>query len=178
MKYSLLIAILISIDQLLKLFIYKNYIDCKFIIVRHLLEFCPKINRNMSYAGNFIKLFSNIEVAVIFNILIIFIFITGYAYYIERVRVPGKIAILILISGLAGSICSLIDKLLWGGSLDYIRIPNFFIFDLKDIYLALAEILFIIIGLAHQKEISVKNYLMFCARMIKKNIKLFVRDNK
>lgn len=170
--YGTLITILISIDQLFKLFIYKNYMDCKFTIVRGLLEFSPKINRNMSYAGNFVKLFSYIEVAVVFNILIILIFISGYAFYIRKVKVPRKIAKIILISGLAGCICSLMDKLFCGGSLDYIRIPNFFTFDLKDIYITLAEILFLIIGLVHHKEISVKNYLMFCFRIIKKNIKI------
>lgn len=170
--YGLLIVILITIDQLIKLFIYKNYMDCKFTIVRNLLEFSPKMNKNMSYAGNFIKLFSGIEVTVFFNVLIILIFISGYALYIKKVKVPGKIAKIILISGLAGCICSLIDKVFWGECLDYIRIPNVFIFDLKDAYLTVAEILFLIIGLAHHREISVKEYLTFCIRIIKKNIKI------
>lgn len=36
---------------------------------------------------------------------------------------------------LAGVICSIIDRIFWGSSLDYIRIKGFFVFDLKDIFI-------------------------------------------
>lgn len=35
----------------------------------------------------------------------------------------------------SGATCSLIDKLFWDGSLDYILVKGFFTFDLKDVYL-------------------------------------------
>lgn len=37
-----------------------------------------------------------------------------------------------------------------------------FIFDLKDCYLTVAGIIFVIIGLGHNKEISIKEYILFC----------------
>jgi signal peptidase II len=43
----------------------------------------------------------------------------------------------------SGSLCSLIDKIVWGGSLDYILLEGFFTFDLKDVYLTIFEILII-----------------------------------
>lgn len=43
--------------------------------------------------------------------------------------------------GLSGGLCSLIDKCFWNGSLDYIMIKNLFIFDLKDIYIIIFEII-------------------------------------
>ena len=67
----------------------------------------------------------------------------------------------IMICGIAGSLCSLIDKLFWGGSLDFLQIPTLFIFDLKDCYLTVAEVIFVVIGILHSKEISVKEYLYF-----------------
>jgi hypothetical protein len=34
----------------------------------------------------------------------------------------------------SGAMCSLIDKVFWNGSLDYIELKGFFTFDLKDVY--------------------------------------------
>ncbi len=68
--------------------------------------------------------------------------------------------------GLAGTICSLIDKLFWGGSLDFAD-TKLFIFDLKDCYLTVAEIIFVVIGILHNREISMKEYIYFCYRQFK-----------
>ena len=46
---------------------------------------------------------------------------------------------------IAGSACSLIDKIFYGGSLDFIVISNLFIADFKDIYINMAIFLFITI---------------------------------
>ena len=35
----------------------------------------------------------------------------------------------------SGAMCSLIDKIFWNGSLDYILVNAFFTFDLKDVYI-------------------------------------------
>ncbi len=35
----------------------------------------------------------------------------------------------------SGAMCSLIDKIFWNGSLDYILVNGFFMFDLKDVYI-------------------------------------------
>ena len=69
---------------------------------------------------------------------------------------------MIMICGISGCLCSLIDKLFWGGSLDFLQIPTLFIFDLKDCYLTVAEVIFVAIGILNSKEISVKEYLHFC----------------
>ena len=65
--------------------------------------------------------------------------------------------------------CSLLDKVLWGGSLDFLQIPTVFYFDLKKhIYLTIAEIIFVIIGVFHSKEISSERIsLSFCYRRLK-----------
>jgi len=48
-----------------------------------------------------------------------------------------------------------------------LQIPNFFIFDIKDCYLTVAGIIFVIIGILHSKEITVKEYLYFCRNKFK-----------
>ena len=46
---------------------------------------------------------------------------------------------------MAGGLGSLIDKLFYGGSLDFIGISNLFIADIKDIYINLGILFFIML---------------------------------
>ena len=64
----------------------------------------------------------------------ILLYITAYNYYRSKVDDANILFTVLFITGLAGSICSLVDKIFWGGSLDYIQLYNLFIFDLKDCY--------------------------------------------
>ena len=43
-----------------------------------------------------------------------------------------------------GALCSLIDKVFYGGSLDFIGISNLFIADIKDIYINLGLYFFLL----------------------------------
>ncbi|MEE1071719.1 MAG: hypothetical protein U0L26_04905, partial [Cellulosilyticum sp.] len=65
-----------------------------------------------------------------------------------------KYMILAYFITLAGIICSAIDRILWGTSLDYIGIKGFCVFDLKDLLVDAMYVLTIGIILnerAHQK---------------------------
>lgn len=138
-----------------------------FDIINHFIRFSPRQNTKLSWAGNYIDIFSSLWATVLLNILAVFVFMSGYLLYkskIEQTKLSVKI---IMICGLSGCLCSLIDKLLWGGSLDFLQIPNLFVFDLKDCYLTVAEVLFVITGLLHRKEISVKEYVAFCCHKFK-----------
>lgn len=42
-------------------------------------------------------------------------------------------------------------NLSWGGSLDFIQIPLFFTFDLKDCYLSLAVLIFVFLSMYHER---------------------------
>lgn len=156
---------LLLIDQIIKIIISSAFMHYDFDIINNFIRFNPEINTNLSWAswaGNYINIFSSPLVTVLLNVLVIFIFLTGYLLYKakrEQTRFPVKI---IMVCGLEGCLCSLIDKLFWGGSLDFLQISGFFIFDLKDCYLTAAGVLFVIIGLFHNKEISVKEYVLFC----------------
>ena len=45
-----------------------------------------------------------------------------------------SIPTVLLILGLSTGFRKLIDDIFWGGSLDYIQLFDWFIFDLKDVY--------------------------------------------
>lgn len=142
--------------------------DLDFDIIGKLLRFSPVQNTNLSYGGNFISILSNFWVMVLFNILVILLLISGYFFYKTKRQHTSYSVKVIITCGIAGTLCSLLDKVLWGGSLDFLQIPTVFTFDLKDIYLTIAEIIFVIIGVLHSKEISVKEYISFCYGRLKR----------
>ena len=90
--------------------------------------------------------------AVVINVALILIMLVYYRYlkfttfnWEKFNRLPS----ISLIFMLAGAFCKLIDDIFWGGSLDYIQLFNWFIFDLKDVYLttiAMPIIVFFIIA--------------------------------
>ena len=125
--------------------------DFEIDIIGKFLRFNPVQNTNLSYGGNFIGILSNLWVLVLFNILVILVIISGYAFYKSKNEQTSYSVKVIMSCGLAGTICSLI-----------------FIFDLKDCYLTVAEIIFVVIGILHNREISMKEYIYFCYRQFKK----------
>ena len=83
----------------------------------------------------------------------------------------------------AGALCSLIDKVFYGGSLDFIGISDLFIADIKDIYINLGLLFFIMAtyksDFFKEDENSslkddwnaVKKFLVFIKNDIKRSIK-------
>lgn len=167
-KFILPISILIVIDQVVKLFIKKYLFDIQVVFIEGIIGFHPKINTKQSWGGNYISILENPIVANILVIFCFFIIITGYQFYRSKSTKESLPANLIFIFLMAGSICSLIDKVFWGGSLDFLRIPGFFIFDLKDCYLTVGEILFVPMGIKYNKQIDVKEYIRFIYLSVKK----------
>jgi signal peptidase II len=50
---------------------------------------------------------------------------------------------------LAGAVCSVIDKIFWGGSLDFIGLFSWFIFDTKDLFITIGVTIFAVYTLAY-----------------------------
>jgi signal peptidase II len=166
-RYYKSILLLFAIDQIVKIIIYYSLFNYNFDIIRGLINFRPIINTNLSWPGNFLNIFSNPVFLYIINILLFILFISGYSFYRSKVHSAGKWATRIFIFGVAGCICSLIDKLFWGGSLDFIQITGLFTFDLKDCYLTISEIAFLFICLKNHKKIKLKEYLNLCLKCSK-----------
>lgn len=155
---------LMVFDQAVKVVIYYFFFNIHTEILGNMVRFRPVFNTNLSWGGNFSVILSDMIVVVLLNMLIIALFLSGYAFYRSKRRKSSAWVDLIYITGLAGSLCSLIDKVIWGGSLDFIQLPALFTFDVKECYLTIAQCLFVCIGLKHHKEISVTEYVKWCVR--------------
>lgn len=153
---------LVIADQVIKLIISFSFMQYNFNIIGDLIRFNPTLNKNLSWGGNYVSVLSNPLIVISLNILVLFICITGYLLYKQKRSKTGVSIKILMVLGLSGGMCSLIDKLLWGGSLDFIQIPGLFTFDLKDCYLSISLIIFVTLGMFYGKEISVKEYIRFC----------------
>lgn len=152
------ILALTVLDQAVKLLIQFFWLTVDTDLIGPLLRFRPVHNTNLSWAGNFIPFLSGMKVTVILNLLCIALYISYYAFYRSRQKEPAKSAAFIFVCGMAGCLCSLIDKIFWGGSLDFLQIPRLFTFDLKDCYLSASLCLFVLVGLKHGEDISFREY--------------------
>lgn len=142
LKTILMVSLLVSIDQFIKIIILNYFMNEKFYFINKMIGFEPIINTKYSYInslGNLgIGLTAHI-IAVLTALLIsIIIYIFIYETYNRNVFIEC-----IFIFLFSGSLCTLMDKIIWGGSLDYILIEGFFTFDLKDVYLSIFLMLII-----------------------------------
>ena len=162
-SFLLPILCLVLADQSIKRIISFFFMKCNFTLIENLIRFNPVVNTKSTWIGNHIDIFifTDWGITVLLNIVVIFIFISGYAFYRQKSKDTGIFVKIIVICGMAGSICGLIDRAIWGGSLDFIQIPGLFTFDLKDCYTSVACMIFVVLGLMHSKEISIKEYLHF-----------------
>jgi len=147
------IIILIGIDQGIKLFIAHFMMEAQFTIIPHVFSFKTTQNIHLGWIWNMLDFMMPLHFAIIISIIAIFAMVVGYRYLKFHTHDFGKYSKLLdifLIFALAGVCCKLIDDIFWGGSLDYIRLFDWFIFDLKDVYLttiAMPIMLFCIIAL-------------------------------
>jgi len=75
----------------------------------------------------------------------------------------------------AGLICALIGNLIWKkGTLDYIYLKPLFVFDLKDTYLDVFIVIFIIYAINNKtqlKPIKMKDVFLYAKNRLKKDKK-------
>lgn len=132
-QYTLLgAALLIIIEQGLKLIVNRN-LDAFFPIVPPVLYFKPMFNRDYSWINSMFQLGVGkwVHIALVIGMLVFILLAYDYALK----KAGGKYINVMFAFVIAGAVCSLIDKLFWGGSLDYILLSGFFTFDLKDVYI-------------------------------------------
>ena len=177
--------ILMIIDQgikiVIKLFFFNSYFD----IFNGFLSFNPIINTDGSWLNARFGTSVSFPILITLNIIALVIFIELYRYYKSKghKNIFSDLAMIFIV---AGALCSLIDKIFYGGSLDFIGISNLFIADFKDMYINIG-ILFLIILLYNNgffsngedttlKEDfkSIKKFIIF----IGKDIKSMVLKNK
>ncbi|WP_096044499.1 MULTISPECIES: signal peptidase II [Clostridium] len=116
------------IDQAIKIVINNNFFDKRFRILPPLLYFEPMFNRQYSWLNSMSQLgigkYVHMSLVAIISILI-YLF---YQYLNKQFR-ANKIINIMYAFIFSGAMCSLIDKISWNGSLDYILVNGFFTFE-------------------------------------------------
>ncbi len=146
LKFNFLLIIfliLMLVDQGIKLIIKFNFFHNYFEIIPSLLSFNPIINTNGSWLNARFGTSVSFSLLICLNIAALLIFLELYRYYLYN-NIKDFWADMCFVFIFAGALCSLIDKVFYGGSLDFIGISNLFIADIKDIYINLSIVFFII----------------------------------
>lgn len=186
-----LIILLLALDQLLKLVISTFFIETKFSIIKGYVSFLPTHNHNYSYIGSLL----NVNTGKILN-TIIAAFCIFIVYYLYRFSLIKYKETRLINAGyfyfLSGGICSLIDRVFWSGSLDFISLEGLFVFDLKDCFLLIGSILIALEMLRYirrnpkkwyrttiKEEIKfIKEFIIFIKNDILNNLRLIDIINK
>lgn len=134
---------LMLLDQGIKFIIHKWFFDKEFNIIGNFLSFQPIINTEGSWLNVRFNVGLNFYFLIILNLIALVIFFECYRYYVSKGN-KDFTADMCIVFILAGALCSLIDKIFYGGSLDFIGISNLFIADFKDIYINFAILFFLL----------------------------------
>jgi len=137
-------AVLMIIEQGIKIVIKKYFFNQYFEIIPGFLSFDPIINTDGSWLNARFGAGVGFNTLIILNLVSLFLFYAVYKFYLSRNEKVFWIDASFLFV-LSGALCSLIDKVFYGGSLDYIGISNLFIADLKDIYINIGLLCLIIL---------------------------------
>jgi len=134
-KTWILIAILITADQGVKLFINANFLGNTAAIFPPVLYFSPVFNTDYSWFASMLDLtVSKWLHAAAVGLLIV---ILTLFYRFLNLRLGRDHTVNTLFAFLfSGAFCSLLDKIFWNGSLDFIMLNGLFIFDMKDVYIS------------------------------------------
>lgn len=128
------VFILITIEQVIKIVINNNFLNKRFPILPPFLYFEPMFNRSYSWFNSMLQLGVSKWIHI-FIVAIMSILLYLFYQYLNKQLGNNKIIDILYAFIFSGAICSLIDKVFWNGSLDYILVNGFFTFDLKDVYI-------------------------------------------
>ncbi len=141
MKRSLVFSLaLIIVDQAIKLLIACNYTHIDIVFLPGILSITPVHNTNLNWISSMIGYKTPPLLMIVIQILALSMILLFYHYlsylYIKREQSLNGM----LLFFVAGIMCSFVDVMFWGGSLDYISLFDWFTSDLKDIYLTIGEV--------------------------------------
>lgn len=144
---------LITIEQVIKLIINNNFFDKRFPILPPFLYFEPMFNRDYSWINSMFQLNVSKWIHIIM-VAIMTTLIYLFYKYLNRQLGSKKIINIMFAFIFSGAMCSLIDKIFWNGSLDYILVNGFFTFDLKDVYINIFIALMLLLVISKDKVLK------------------------
>lgn len=152
------LIILVIADQAIKIIINAYFLECRFDIIPSLFEFRPTWNNKHSYFN--VLLYSNFNVNLgLYVHLIIYLvlsvaLLTLYGYWKNNDFKNKKTLDSAFIFLFAGIICALLGNLIWkNGTLDFIYLKPWVVFDLKDLYINIFLVLCAIFAFRNNKKI-------------------------
>jgi signal peptidase II len=132
----IVIALLILGDQGIKLYINAHYLGTILPVLPPVIYFRPIFNTDYSWFASMLDLsLSKWLHAALVGILLVLILLF-YRHLQNRLYKNNTVSVLFAFL-FSGAFCSLLDKVFWNGSLDFVLIKGFFTFDTKDVYISL-----------------------------------------
>jgi signal peptidase II len=159
MKWILPVIFLVIIDQGIKLYIADQLMNKEYDILTNILVFRPYQNKDYSWVNSMLDMGIGLMAHILLNVIMLAIIFMVHDFVRIKYSMNQYVSCLFLFL-YAGGFCSLIDKMAWGGSLDYIWLKGFFIFDLKDVYLSTFEVMMVLGILLKHKEFRKVNEAM------------------
>jgi signal peptidase II len=127
-------ALFIAVEQFIKVIINCFYLNENAAILSPWLYFKPVFNRDYSWINSIFHFGISKWIHITVNGFILIILLLFYRYITQQIC-KNKTINISFVFILSGIICSILDKVIWNGSLDYIYVKGFFTFDLKDVYI-------------------------------------------
>ena len=132
----IVIALLIIADQGIKLYINANYLGAALPVLPPVIYFRPIFNTNYSWFASMLDLDVSkwLHAALVGALLVLIVLFYRYLQnHLAKNNTVGTLFAFLF----SGAFCSLLDKVFWNGSLDFILISNMFTFDTKDVYISI-----------------------------------------
>lgn len=149
-KYPIMLVLLVCLDQVIKMIIHYFFMDVR-VVYADIIGFQPFLNTTqMSIFNNELALQIQFDFLIILNLIAIAL-IPLLIFWLKKKNIMNIKLYNVFLFLSAGAVSSLVDKVFWGGSLDYFRIFSQ-ITDLKDIYLVAGLIYYVIGAISEIKE--------------------------
>jgi signal peptidase II len=140
----LLLFGLIAMDQSIKLLIANYFINDITVLLPNILFFRPVQNTHLNWIASIFEYKAPALLMIMIQIFALIIIMILYRYLSYLWMKGKKLLNGMMLFFVSGIVCSFIDVVFWGGSLDFLRLFNWFTFDLKDVYLNIGIIFLLI----------------------------------
>ena len=167
---SVLILTLFLIDQVSKIIVsivFKSKNLSSINLIKDYFSITPHINDQGSFIASRFDVNLPFIFFIVLNLIILIFVFELYNFRVQSGKI-NSIEQMTFILIFSGGFCSLIDKIFWRGSLDFLHIHNLFIADIKDIYITLGLGNFILSNIISDEDFKMKNFYNFTLEKFKK----------